>query len=109
MDQALYDRLLQVARSGEVTHYSDVAPLLGLDMSRESDRARIGELLDEVSSFESQNGRPLLSAVVIRADLNMPGPGFFGLATRLGLLHGNNRVVFWARELTRVHDYWRDR
>jgi len=109
MNQVLYDRLLETARSGRVTSYSDVAPLVGLDMSCENDRTRIGDLLDDISSFEFRNGRPLLSAVVIRADLNMPGAGFFELAARSGLFHGNDRVVFWARELTRVHDYWRGR
>lgn len=80
MNQILYDRLLQVARAGDVTRYSDVAPLVGLDMSLEPDRAEIGVLLDEISMFEFGNGHPLLSAVVIRANDNIPGDGFFRLA-----------------------------
>jgi hypothetical protein len=106
MDHALYNRLLEIARAGEVTRYSDVAPLVGLDMSRDNDRARMGELLDEISSFEFGGGRPLLSAVVIRIDTNIPGPGFFVLATQTGLFQGGDRTVFWVRELTRVHEYW---
>ena len=108
MNQTLYERLLEVARAGEVTRYSDVAPLVGLDMARESDRGRMGELLDEISSFEFRNGRPLLSAVVIRSDINMPGAGFFVLATQTGLFEGGERLVFWAHELMRVHQHWHD-
>lgn len=108
MNQVLYDRLLGIARAGDVTRYSDVAPLVGLDMSRENDRARMGELLDEISSFEFGNGRPL-SAVVIRADINIPGAGFFVLAVQTGLFQGDDRVVFWVGELTRVHQYWHRR
>jgi len=109
MNQALYDRLLQIARSGDVKNYGDIAPLVGLDMSLDSDRARIGDLLDEISTFEFQNGRPFLSSVVIRGDSNIPGRGYFELATRLGLYNGDDRVVFWAHELTRVHNYWKGR
>ncbi len=109
MNQVLYDHLMQVARAQNVRTYGDVAPLVGLDMSLDSDRARIGELLDEISSFEFQNGRPLLSAVVIRGDSNIPGSGFFTLAEHLGLFDGGDSVVFWAHELTRVHGQWGSR
>ena len=107
MNQALYERLCNVARRGQVTRYSDVAPLLDLDMSNAADRDQISILLDEVSRHEHGLGHPLLSAVVIHMDDNIPGNGFFTLATQLGLFGGGDRFMYFVEELRRVHDHWR--
>ena len=63
MDQVLYEKLKEVARSRKITFYSDIAPLVNLDMGNPHDRKVIGELLGEISSFEHEHGRPLLSAM----------------------------------------------
>jgi hypothetical protein len=107
MNQALYERLCDVARRGQVTRYSEVAPLVGLDMSDAEDRDRISVLLDEISRHEHAEGHPLLSAVVIHMDDNIPGNGFFTLASQLGLFRGGDRFVYFVEELRRVHDHWR--
>ena len=86
--QAIHEELLRVARSQRVVNYSDVAPLAGLNMDSPEDRNRIADILDVISQAEHRAGKPLLSAVVIRRDKNMPGAGFFNLARRLGL-HGS--------------------
>jgi len=80
MNEELHRRLVSVARLGRYVIYSEIAPLLGLDMSSPADRTEIGRLLGEVSVFEHQLGHPLLSAIVIHRDNNIPGPGFFQLA-----------------------------
>lgn len=72
---------------------------LGLDMSRIDHRAEIGRILGEISSYEHQNDRPLLSALVVRAGDNYEGDGFFKLAEELGL--GNwkklrdSNLIYW--------------
>ena len=66
----------------------------------------MSNLLDEISRCEHENGRPLLSAVVIHVDDNMPGNGFFVLAEDLGLFKGRGRFMFFVEELKRVHDHW---
>lgn len=107
MHQGIYNRLLQVARTGrDVIYYSDIAPLAGLDMASPPDRDEISRLLDEISNHEHTLGRPLLSALVIRRDTNIPGDGFFALATQLGFPNVNNHMPFFISELRRVHDYW---
>jgi hypothetical protein len=45
--------------------------------------------------------------VVIHIDDNMPGNGFFTLASQLGLFHGGDRFMYFVEELRRVHDHWR--
>ena len=108
MHQQIYECLISVARQQDIVRYTDIAPLAGLDMDSEADRVRIGDLLGEISTSEHQQGRPLLSAVVIHRDNNMPGQGFFTLARELGLYHGGNDFMFFVRELRSVHDYWRE-
>jgi hypothetical protein len=109
MNQAPYERLCDVARRGQVTRYAEVAPLLGLDMSNAADRDQISVLLDEVSRYEHSLGHPLLSAVVIHMDDNIPGNGFFTLASQLGLFRRGDRFMYFVEELRRVHDHWRGR
>ena len=104
--QAIYEELLRVARSGQVVNYSDVAPLAGLNMDSPQDRNQIADILDAISRAEHDAGKPLLSAVVIRRDKNMPGTGFFTLAKRLGLHRRGDDLQYWLEELRRVHDYW---
>ena len=83
--RAIRDELLRVAKGGNIARYSDVAPIANLDMSLPTDRSRISDMLDDISRSEHDAGRPLLSAVVIRRDTNIPGRGFFSLARELAL------------------------
>ena len=104
--QAIHEELVRVARSQQVVNYSDIAPLAGLNMDSPEDRNRIADILDDISRAEHSHGNPLLSAVVIRRDRNMPGAGFFNLAKRLGLYTAGDDFQYWLQELRRVHDYW---
>ena len=108
--QAIYDRLKTVAKGGDITYYSEIAPLAGLDMATEVGRIRIAQILDEINHYEDGYDRPMLSAVVILKEYNMPGAGFLECARHLGKYHRGddekNRLMFWIRELEKVHNYW---
>ena len=109
MDQTMstvYQRLIEVARGKSVINYSDAGQLVGLDMDNEVSRIRIAQILDDINNYEGQHGRPMLSAVVIRKDINMPGSGFFDCAWELGRYSGTNDLMVWITELNKVHDYW---
>ena len=108
MHQAIYERLLSVARAEDITYYSDIAPLADLNMDLDADRERISELLREIALHEHQQGRPLLTAVVIHYADNQPDQGFFTLSRELGLFRAGRPYIFFVRELRRVHDYWRN-
>src|ERR1700752_1632025 len=86
--EAIYAKLRDVAANEHVVFYHQIAPLAGLDMSLADDRNRIADILDEISSFEHQRSRPLLSVVVVQVDTGRPGKGFYKLATRLRLFSG---------------------
>ena len=109
VNQVVYEALKQVARTGTVTHYSDIAPLAGVNLNTGRGRREIGSLLAEVCLSEAQQGRPLLGSVVVRKDSQMPGKGYFRGAQNLGKFHGGSdedRRAFWLQELKRVHAYW---
>ncbi len=104
--QTMREELLKAAKSRNVVNYSDVAPSVGLNMELAHDRNQIARILDGISQAEHEAGRPLLSAVVIRIDKNMPGNGFFALARRLGLHRAGDKFDYWSEELKRVYDHW---
>ncbi len=109
MNQAVYEALKQVARSGSVTHYGAIAPLAGVNLNTGRGRREMGCVLAEVCRSEAQQGHPLLGSVVVRKDSQMPGKGYFRGAQILGKFHGGSdedRRAFWLQELKRVHAYW---
>jgi hypothetical protein len=76
MHQDVYEELKKVARSKNVTNYTAIGNMIGLDMGNPGDRNKIAKILDEINYHEHQHGRPMISAVVIRQDINMPREGF---------------------------------
>ncbi len=113
MNRVVYERLQEVARNQSLTAYEDVAALANLDMHFAHDRDEISRILDEISTFEHSQGRPLLSAIVVhkeRENFGIPGKGFFTMARRLKRLHpGEDEKNFWRGEVSRVHREWAGR
>jgi hypothetical protein len=112
MNQQIYDELVRLARSRQLTTYSDISLLASLDMSVEADRQQMSLILEEIARFEHSQNRPMLTALVIhRGNDNNPGEGFFSIAQELGLFQGsrNNieRTTFWAQQVGDVHVHWR--
>ena len=88
-------------------HYGEIAPLANLDMDNPGHRDEIGKILGIISTYEFQQGRPMLSAIVIHRDDNIPGGGFFELARELGRLGpGEDRLAFRCGEVVRIHEVW---
>ena len=78
--------LISVAERGEPTGYAEVAEIVGLPRSGHHMSQQTGQMLGAISKRELECGRPLLSAIVVRAGDRQPGPGFFFLARYLGQL-----------------------
>lgn len=106
MNKAIYEKLKGIAKAQDTIAYGEIAPLAELDMSRRNDRKAISAILGEISTLEHEQGHPLLSAVVVLAETNMPGQGFFTLAKDLGLHVGTNDLTFFSHELDKVHRFW---
>jgi len=69
--------LVGVAGRGETITYEQLRAELGLE-------GDLVPLLRALSEAEADAGRGLLSAVVVRADIGRPGPGWFRLAAERG-------------------------
>lgn len=61
------NKLIEAARAGAVIFYQE----LGIGRGR-----ALGTILGEISDYESNQGRPLLSAIVVSRAKGMPNPGF---------------------------------
>jgi hypothetical protein len=69
----------------------------------------LGEVLGNVSVFEHEHDRPLLSALVVQAGTHQAGDGFYKglLRKRLGIeLPADQERAFWREEIRKVVTYW---
>ena len=69
----------------------------------------LGEVLGNISVFEYQHDRPLLSAIVVQAGTGQPGDGFYKglLQDRLRFqLSPDEARAFWREEIRKVVAYW---
>jgi hypothetical protein len=111
MNQEIYEALVSLARTRQLTSYSDIAPLANLDMSVEADRDAMSFILEDIARFEHDASRPMLTALVIhRGNDNNPGEGFYAIAQDLGIFNGSrdaiDRTTFWAQQVSDVHEHW---
>ena len=106
--KTIYEEIKEVAKNGGTVHYSEIAPLIGLDLNSRKDLNRLIDILDGINRSEHNEERPLLTAVVVNKNTKIPGDGFFNLAKKLGLYNGGDNRKYWQAELQRVHAHWRN-
>ncbi len=69
----------------------------------------LGEVLGNVSVFEHEHNRPLISALVVQAGTHQAGDGFYKglIRKRLGIeLPPEQERAFWREEVRKVVTYW---
>lgn len=105
--RALRQLLVTAAGKRRFVTYTEAARILGLQGTKPWRSLRLFVALDEISTVEHRQGRPLLSAVVVSSTSQRPGGGFFKMAKQNGV-QGPDEVnkTFFAAELNRVRDYW---
>ena len=72
-------------------------------------RGYIAEVLEEVSSSENANGRPLLTALVVHSSDNLPGYGFWQIRVipdSIKIASETQKLAFWKQECEKVQTYW---
>lgn len=108
LHKPIYDELRRIAKLEQTTTYSAIAPLAGLDMENPAHREEMRQILGKISTYEHNQGRPMLSAVVVYKRGGGPGPGFYECARNLGLLSvGSDETAFFCQEVTRVFAAWK--
>jgi hypothetical protein len=106
----LYGTLVTLARTGKTTTYSEVAPIVNLDVSEQPDRNELGELLGYISRAEVMQQRPMLSAIGLHKGDASVGTGFYKLGVELGRARPNQEdFEFLAMELKALQAFWSGR
>ena len=104
--------LIEVARKRKTCTYSEVNEACGLGLKWEGDHdsAEIGRVLGEISEYEYNHNRPLISAIVFRKGTTEVGEGFYGLCEEIGLGTRTRlkKRLFAEAEAGRSHDFWND-
>jgi hypothetical protein len=97
--------LIDVARrKGRIAYSELVEKIHAIDI--EAHDPRLFHLLGEISTEENNEGRGMLTAIVVHKSGDMqPGPGFFELAKSLGK-DTTDILACWVKEFNHVHDYW---
>jgi hypothetical protein len=67
--------LIQEARAHRLITYKE----LGEQFNIPAWWRQLRYILNDISVFERDNGRPYLSAIVVRQDTRRPGPGFWSI------------------------------
>ena len=111
MRDDIYQKLIDVARSRSLISYDDLNKELGLglDFEMPPDRDLVGRWLDEISKYEVEAERHMLSAVVGHKEGTSvvdPGKDFYTCARTLGVYTGRDDLAFWATEVKWLHEYW---
>lgn len=110
----IYCILIDMARNKcNPINYDPIAEIMGKPAGKKMGNhwaKETGHLLGEICDFENSNGRPMLSALVIRPDIGIPGKGFFELADEFGKLKSfsdYDKKAFWEQELQAVYALWK--
>lgn len=106
--------LSEQARLARVVTYSDLNSALArrghlpFDFATERDRTAVGEILGVATQRALDDSKTMLSAIVVYIDRNEAGPGFYKLATGLGLLPNtatvDDKLAFWTAQVRAVHE-----
>ncbi|MGE3109696.1 MAG: hypothetical protein AB7O77_15265 [Phycisphaerales bacterium] len=97
--------LINKAKERAMIPYSDlVAQVRAVNFNAFD--VRLFSILGQLSTDEHEQGRPLLSVLVVHKTGDMqPGDGFFELAESLGR-DTSNLLEAWIAEVQKVYQYW---
>jgi hypothetical protein len=102
-----YSIMIIAARHQGFATYQEIAQAVGLPTAGSYMGGQIGGIIGAVSKNEIEQGRPMLSAIVIGTN-GKPGGGFIPWAKELGLfIDGQDETEFWKKECRKVYDAWR--
>ena len=122
--KATYLALKKKAKAGELVFYGELEAFNKLKERGFRGNVLallIGTIVGACSEYEAENGRPLLSSLVISKDKGEPGLGFYYLSKVPPSLSRENwekkkvtppevvirhRQEFWLSEVQKVHEWW---
>ncbi len=108
MNEKIYARLTEAAKEKKFVNYGDLSAAISLSLTDAAGVNALNKILEEIADNELANGRPLLAAIIVNENSNMPGAGLFSYAKRRGLMKPKDKdnLAFFLQEAKKVHDYW---
>ena len=103
--------LIQCAKKPDTITYARLAGWINVNYQFHygPDEQRFHNMLGNVSTYEVENRRPMLSVIVVRAEDSRPGPGFFWLAKERGKQKPDvDDETFFINESRELFDYWKN-
>lgn len=112
VEEQIRQELIDFVKIGDnnnsFARYKPLAGKVGVPYGNEYERDLFHAMLGNVSQYEFENGRPMLSVVVVTEDL-IPGRGFFKLARELGKQKPDiDDDTFAVRERKDLFEYWKN-
>jgi len=102
-----YAIMINAAQHYGFCTYQEIAQANGWPMVGNYMGKLIGEVVGLISKNELEQGRPMLSAIVVRANRKI-GDGFFNWARELGVLaEGQDEDKFWREEIEKIYETWK--
>ena len=102
----IYTELITAAKYRGTVTYQEIAQIMGLPLSGNHMSKQVGWILGEISAYELENGRPMLSAIAVGVN-GKPGQGYFEWARKLGRLTTVDEWAFWESECQAVYNTWK--
>jgi hypothetical protein len=96
--------MIEIAKRRDTITYSELVEEVEAITFRPRD-IRLFHMLGQISTAETDDGRGMLTAVVVRGDDGLPGNGFFVLAKELGFSFADSDS-FWIDQLKVVYSNW---
>lgn len=108
MNEILYARLTEAAKEKKFLSYSDLSAAIQLSLTDAAGVNALNVMLEEIAEHELAHGHPLLVAIIVNENTNMPGAGLFSYAKRKGLMKPKDKdnMTFFVTEAKKVHDFW---
>ena len=107
-------KLIEVAKRPGLIFYTELFGPYGLDMGNPDHRNNIAAtILGKISEKEHEEGRPLLSVVVVHKDDYRPGTGFYSMMIDLGIIGGGKisdeqKDNLFSEHAKAVYEYWKN-
>ena len=109
MNQEVRKFLIDQCVKGQPIYYEAVGQMLGLNLALDPDRHILSKTLGEISAFEYNNDRPLISSIAIYKQKNDHGYGFYNLCEELkiGKASHLSEQLFGFTQIEECKRFWK--
>ena len=102
-----YSIMINAAQHHGLCTYQEIAQSIGLSTAGSYMGKIIGEIIGLISQNENEQGRPMLSSIVVGVS-GKPGDGYYEWATELGLLTEDmDKESFWRYQCEQIYEEWK--